>query len=271
MNMDTALEFAIAGAAGRMGRQLIAAATAAGHHITGGTETSASPDLNTDLGQLGGGAGLGITPVEPVAAAAQNARIWVDFTRPAATLEALAALTETKVQAVIIGTTGFTDAQTAQIAAYSDRFAIVQAGNFSLGIALMSRLTEMAGTHLGADWDIEIHETHHRHKVDAPSGTALMLGHAAASGRNADLETLRQPPYDGPDAKRQAGQIGFSVQRAGGVIGDHDASFTSEVERISIRHTALDRRVFAEGAIKAAEWASAQPPGLYTIHQVLGL
>ncbi len=269
--MTTPLNFAIAGAAGRMGRQLIAAAINAGHQITGGTEQNGSPDLKTDLGTLAGLPTLGISPVEPVAQAADMANVWIDFTSPAATLKALAALAETQVQAVIIGTTGFTDPQLAQIATYSDRFAIVQAGNFSLGIALATRLTELAATHLGPDWDIEIHETHHRHKMDAPSGTALMLGTAAAAGRGADLKTLRALPYNGPDAKRLAGEIGFSVRRSGGVIGDHDVSFTSEVEHISIRHRALDRSVFAEGAIKSAEWASTQPAGLYSIHQVLGL
>jgi len=269
--MNTPLKFAIAGAAGRMGRQLIAAAALAGHRITGGSEHAANPDLNADLGTLCGLPALGISPVEQVARAAADAQVWIDFTRPAATLEALAALSESPVQTVIIGTTGFTEAELTQIGSFSNRFAIVQAGNFSLGIALTTRLTEIAAAHLGEDWDVEIHETHHRHKVDAPSGTALMLGQAIASGRDANLETLRASPYDGADAQRQAGQVGFSVRRAGGVIGDHDVSFTSEFERISISHNALDRRVFADGAIKAAEWASRQPPGLYTIHQVLGL
>jgi 4-hydroxy-tetrahydrodipicolinate reductase len=269
--MNTPLKFAIAGAAGRMGRQLITAALNSGHRVTGGSEQAASKDIQTDLGTLAGQQELGATPVERVTLAARDANIWIDFTRPAATLEALESLTDTPVQTVIIGTTGFSDIELAKIGTYSDRFAIVRAGNFSLGIALATKLTELAAAHLGEDWDIEIHETHHRHKVDAPSGTALMLGQAVASGRDADLETLRASPYDGPNAQRQPGQVGFSVKRAGGVIGDHDVSFTSEFERISISHNALDRRVFADGAIKAAEWASRQPPGLYTIRQVLGL
>lgn len=269
--MTTPLKFAIAGAAGRMGRQLISAAIAAGHDVTGGTEKAENANYASDLGVLAGLGTIGLKPVTGVAEAASNARVWIDFTHPDATLVALAALADTPVQAVIIGTTGFTEEQLGRIRTFSDRFAIVQAGNFSLGIALMTRLTQIAATHLRDGWDIEILETHHKHKVDAPSGTALMLGDAAALGRNAKLDALRQSPYDGPDAKREAGKIGFSVRRSGGVIGEHDVSLSSDFERISISHSALDRRVFADGAIKAAEWAARQPPGLYSIHEVLGL
>ena len=254
-----------------MGRQLISAAIASGHHVSGGTEQKSSPDFASDLGTLAGLPALGRTPSDAAGQAASGAQVWVDFTRPDVTLSALADLADTPVTAVIIGTTGFTEAQLASIDSFSSRYAIVRAGNFSLGIALMTRLTEMAASHLGDGWDIEVLETHHKHKVDAPSGTALMLGDAAASGRGAKLETLRQAPYDGPDAKREAGKIGFSVRRSGGVIGDHDVSLTSDFERISISHSALDRRVFADGAIKAGEWAAEQAPGLYTIHDVLGL
>ncbi len=254
-----------------MGRQLISASIAAGHRVAGGTEHAASEHLGSDLGTLAGLPALGRKPVTDPAAAAQDANVWIDFTRPDITLEALSQLADTPVKSVIIGTTGFTDAQNETIKAHSDRFAIVQAGNFSLGIALMTRMTELAAKHLGEDWDVEILETHHRHKLDAPSGTALMLGNAAAAGRKAPLETLRQAPYDGPDAQRERGKIGFSVRRSGGVIGEHDVSLSSETERISISHSALDRRVFADGAVKAAEWASRQAAGLYTIHDVLGL
>ena len=118
---------------------------------------------------------------------------------------------------------------------------------------------------------MEILETHHKHKVDAPSGTALMLGHAGAEGRGHPLADLRAPAYDGTDAKRVPGEIGFSVRRSGGVIGEHDVTLTSQTEQITLAHKALDRRVFADGAIKAGEWAAAQKPGLYTIYDVLGL
>ena len=130
---------------------------------------------------------------------------------------------------------------------------------------------KQAASRLGEDWDIEVLETHHRHKVDAPSGTALMLGAAAAAGRSKPLNEVRAAPYDGADAKRVAGEIGFSVRRSGGVIGDHEVTYASEMEILSLRHTALDRAVFAYGAIKAAEWVAAQPPGLYDMSDVLGV
>lgn len=254
-----------------MGRQLVGTATTHGHQITGGTEQADSPHLADDIGTLAGLSPLGITPGAQIADAAGQADIWIDFTAPSATLAALSALKETSVRAIIIGTTGFTPDQEAEIAAHAQNFAIVKAGNFSLGIALLTSLTRLASAKLGEDWDLEVLETHHRHKVDAPSGTALMLADAAAEGRGASLEHLRATPYEGTDAKREPGKIGFSVRRSGGVIGEHDVTLTSETEQITLAHKALDRRVFADGAIKAAEWASDKSPGLYTIHDVLGL
>ena len=269
--MTKSLSLSIAGVAGRMGRQLVGAALANGHKIIGGTEHSASPDLATDIGTLAGLPPLGRQPKQHVIEATSGAGVWIDFTAPDITLKALDALGGSSVKSVIIGTTGFTEAQDSAIASYGDRFAIVKAGNFSLGIALLTKLTALAAQKLGSDWDLEILETHHKHKVDAPSGTALMLGDAAASGRGTPLTELRSPPYDGPDAKREPGKIGFAVRRSGGVIGEHDVTLTSDTEQITLAHKALDRRVFADGAIKAAEWASTKSPGLYTIHDVLGL
>jgi 4-hydroxy-tetrahydrodipicolinate reductase len=269
--MTKSLSLSVAGVAGRMGRQLVSAGLAKGHKIIGGTEHSASPDLATDIGTLAGLAPIGRTPKQHPIEATRGAEVWIDFTAPNITLKALDGLDGSSVKSVIIGTTGFTAAQDAAIGAHADRFAIVKAGNFSLGIALLTRLTTLAAQTLGPDWDLEILETHHKHKVDAPSGTALMLGEAAATGRGNLLTDLRTDPYNGPEAKREAGTIGFSVRRAGGVIGEHDVTLSSDTEQITLAHKALDRRVFADGAIKAAEWASTQSPGLYTIHDVLGL
>ena len=269
--MTKSLSLAVAGVAGRMGRQLVAAGLNAGHTITGGTEHSASPDLTTDIGTLAGLPALGRTPKQHPIEAAYGADTWIDFTAPAITLKSLEALGGSSVKSVIIGTTGFTPDQDAAIGAHADRFAIVKAGNFSLGIALLTQLTQLAAEKLGPDWDLEILETHHKHKVDAPSGTALMLGNAAADGRGAPLADLRAAPYDGTDAKRVPGEIGFSVRRSGGVIGEHDVTLTSDTEQITLAHKALDRRVFADGAIKAAEWAQGQKPGLYSIYDVLGV
>ena len=269
--MTKSLNIAIAGVAGRMGRQLVSASLAAGHAVSGGTEREGTKELTIDIGELAGTAPVGFTPLSSVAEATRSADTWIDFTAPDATLSALGALKDTSVKSVIIGTTGFTPAQDTALKAHANHFAIVKAGNFSLGIALLTRLTQLAAEKLGEDWDLEILETHHKHKVDAPSGTALMLGEAAAAGRGALLTDLRDGPYDGPDARRVPGKIGFSVRRSGSVIGEHEVTLTSDSEQLTLAHKALDRRVFADGAIKAAEWAAGQKPGLYSIHDVLGL
>lgn len=268
---DTAFSIAIAGVAGRMGRQLAAVAIDRGVRIAGGTEVAEAGAYAEDIGALAGRRAIGLKPVAGAAQAAADAVVWIDFTRPAATLAALGALAGTPVRAAVIGTTGFSEAEEAGIAAAARRLAIVKAGNFSIGVNLLEAVTRLAASRLGTDWDIEILETHHRMKSDAPSGTALMLGEAAAAGRGAPLADLRSPPYDGPAARRETGRIGFAVSRAGGVIGEHEVTFGSEKELIRLSHTALDRSVFAEGALHAAVWAAGQSPGLYSMNDVLGL
>ena len=269
--MKSSLKVAIAGVAGRMGQQIAQAALAAGHEISGATEAPGSASLGKDIGAILERSGIGIAPVEDPVEAARGADVWVDFTAPKATLAALHVLKAQGVKAAIIGTTGFDGADEGDIAEVAEEIAIVKAGNFSLGVNLLCALTRRAAESLGEDWDIEVLETHHRRKVDAPSGTALMLGDAAAKGRGADLKALRAGPYDGPDAKREKGMIGFAVRRSGGVIGDHEVTFGSDMEILSLAHTALDRAVFANGALAAARWAVRQPPGLYDMDDVLGL
>lgn len=269
--MSSTLKVSIAGIAGRMGQQIARAALAAGHEISGASEAPGSPDLGKDLGAILERPSLGVLSVAGPAEAAQGSDVWIDFTAPGATLAALAVLKAQGVRAAVIGTTGFDGAQEAEIAEIADDIAIVKAGNFSLGVTLLCELTRRAAGSLGEGWDIEVLETHHRHKADAPSGTALMLGDAAAQGRGADLKTLRRAPYDGPEAKREAGMIGFAVRRSGGVIGEHEVTFGSDMEIVSLAHTALDRAVFANGALAAARWAVRQPPGLYSMRDVLGL
>ncbi|MEQ8558900.1 MAG: 4-hydroxy-tetrahydrodipicolinate reductase [Henriciella sp.] len=269
--MKTNLKIAIAGVAGRMGQQIAQAALDAGHTITGATEASGSPKLGQDIGAILDRSDIGVVPVEDPAEAAKGADVWIDFTAPKATLAALHGLKAQGVKAAIIGTTGFDGADEADIAEVADEIAIVKAGNFSLGVNLLCALTRRAAESLGEDWDIEVLETHHRRKVDAPSGTALMLGDAAAQGRGSDLKALRSAPYDGPDAKRETGRIGFAVRRSGGVIGEHEVTFGSDMEILSLAHTALDRAVFANGALAAARWAVRQAPGLYDMDDVLGL
>ncbi|MEL7109311.1 MAG: 4-hydroxy-tetrahydrodipicolinate reductase [Pseudomonadota bacterium] len=269
--MTMKLNIAVAGCAGRMGRQLVQAAFAAEHTIVGGTEALGGAAIGEDIGRLVGQKPVGAVVTDTVALAAKDASVWIDFTIPQATIQALRALPDLGVSAVIVGTTGFDAEQEEEIAAAAQNIAIVKAGNYSLGVNLLEALVRQAAARLGDDWDIEVLETHHRHKVDAPSGTALMLAEAAAQGRGKPLSDLRAAPYDGRDAQRVSGEIGFSVRRTGGVIGDHEVTLGTEQEVLSLRHTALDRSVFAHGAIKAAEWAARQKPGLYDMTDVLGV
>lgn len=269
--MTDTLHIAIAGIAGRMGRQLYEAAGDLGHHVSGGTEAASSPYAGQSLTLLFPEAEGGpLINAEP-GAAAKGANVWIDFTVPGATLAALEVLADQGVTAAIVGTTGFTEADEAKIAAASTRLSIVKAGNFSLGVNLMQALVRQAAARLSEDWDIDILETHHRRKVDAPSGTALMLGEAVADGRGKALPEIRSAPYDGPEAARKPGEVGFAVRRIGDVAGEHEVMFGSDLEVLRISHTALDRSVFAHGAVKAAEWAVQQPPGLYNMDDVLGV
>ncbi len=254
-----------------MGRQLVRAAHEAGHALSGGSEAPGSEFLGQDLGPLAGVEPLDAVAHAGITEAGKGADVWIDFTIPSATLMALAMLPSLGVKAAIVGTTGFSEAEEAQIATAAERIAIVKAGNYSLGVNLLESLVRQAASRLGEDWDIEVLETHHNRKIDAPSGTALMLGEAAAEGRGKSLSALRMGPYDGPDAKRERGKIGFSVRRTGSVIGEHEVTLGSEMEIVSLSHTALDRAVFAHGAIKAAEWAALQPSGLYDMSDVLGV
>ena len=268
---DTALKVAVAGVAGRMGRQLAAMAISRGLTLSGASEAASAGVFDEDIGVLAGHRPIGAWPTPNVGEAAAGADIWIDFTRPEATIAALDALKGTSVRAVVIGTTGLGGEQNEAVADASGRFAIVKSGNFSLGVNLLQALTRLAASRLGADWDIEILESHHRLKVDAPSGTALMLAEAAAEGRGGALKDLLAPPYLGPDAPRKDGEIGIAVRRAGGIYGEHEVLFGSSREVLRFSHMALDRAVFAEGAVHAAIWAAGQPPGLYGMDDVWGL
>lgn len=262
---------AIAGAAGRMGRELVSGAVARNFPISGATEAPGLDVVGAPLCDLVMSGPADVFVVTDPVTAASDARVWIDFTTPAATLAALEALRHTPVSGVVIGTTGFSEAELEAVERASESFAIVKAGNFSLGVAMLCALVETTAARLGAAWDIEVLETHHRRKMDAPSGTALMVGEAAAKGRGVSLETLKSAPYDGPDALREEGRIGFSVRRAGGVVGEHEAMFASDREILKLSHTALDRAVFVDGALQAAQWVSGQAPGLYAMTDVLDL
>ena len=195
----------------------------------------------------------------------------IDFSTPEASVELARACAERGGPALVIGSTGLSPEQDALIEAAADKIAIVRSGNFSLGLNILIGLVEHAAQRLdGRDWDIEVLETHHRRKVDAPSGTALMLGEAAANGRGRDLEDLKTAPYDGITGPREPGKIGFASLRAGGVIGEHTVLFGSEDELLTLSHSAIDRSLFAKGAVAAAAWVRNRRPGLYDMQDVLG-
>lgn len=265
------LRIAIAGAAGRMGAALTRAADARDDiRIVGATER-AGPAIGADVATLAGlSRELGVRACETAAEAAAEADVWIDFTTPEATIAALRSLRG--VRAAIVGSTGFSGAQhEGVINAAAQRFAVVRSGNFSVGVTVMTDLVRRAAAALGPDWDVEIVEAHHRRKVDAPSGTALMLGQAAAEGRGGALEALELPPRDGQVGPRPEGGIGFAVVRGGGIVGEHEVLFAGEREVLRLGHQALDRAIFADGALRAALWAAEQPPGLYDMRDVLGL
>ena len=195
----------------------------------------------------------------------------IDFSTPEASLALAQLCAERGGPALVIGSTGFTTEQEAALSTASTRVAVVRSGNFSLGVNILIGLVEHAAQRLDArDWDIEVLEAHHRRKVDAPSGTALMLGEAAANGRDVDLADVRSPPYDGIPGEREPGRIGFASLRAGGIVGDHTVMFASEDEVLTLSHSAIDRSLFARGAVAAAAWVRTRPPGLYDMQDVLG-
>ena len=195
----------------------------------------------------------------------------IDFSTPEASVDLAKACAERGGPALVIGSTGLSPEQDALIEAAAEKIAIVRSGNFSLGLNILIGLVEHAAQRLDArDWDIEVLETHHRRKVDAPSGTALMLGEAAANGRGRDLEDLKTAPYDGITGPREPGKIGFASLRAGGGIGEHAVLFGSEDELLTLSHSAIDRSLFAKGAVAAAAWVRNRRPGLYDMQDVLG-
>lgn len=252
-----------------MGREVIAAAAASDEvALTGGSVRPGSDAEGADLGVLGGREALDIRAVKDESAFA-NADVVIDFSTPDAAIRILDFLPQGC--AFITGTTGYDRAQRDILQDAGAGRAIVAADNFSAGVTLLSALVETAAKALDSEWDIEISETHHRRKADAPSGTALLLGRAAAAARGGNLDTLAEYARYGQTGKRKQGKIGFSVSRAGGVVGEHEITFISEKERVILGHSAFDRAIFAEGALRAALWAANQMPGLYDMRDVLGL
>ena len=205
------------------------------------------------------------------AEALSAARVVIDFTTAEASTE-LAAQAAARGVALVIGSTGFSPDQLRRIEAAASRVPIVRAGNFSLGVNMLMGLVAQAARALpAADWDIEVFEAHHRRKIDAPSGTARMLGEAAASGRGVDLDSVSTHGRSGITGARRPGEIGFSVLRGGGIVGEHSVVFAGEEEILTLSHSARDRGLFARGALAAARWVAGQPPGSYDMQDVLGL
>jgi 4-hydroxy-tetrahydrodipicolinate reductase len=261
----------VAGGGGRMGRTLVRAiAETPGLVLAGATEAAGSPLIGEDSGVLAGLPANRVPVVSEVKPLVIAADAIVDFTAPDATI-ALAALAAETGIAHVIGTTGLSASDEAKIKDAARRAIIVKSGNMSLGVNLLAALTRRVAKALDDDFDIEILEMHHNKKVDAPSGTALLLGRAAAEGRGVDLDQHAVKSRDGHTGARQRGDIGFAALRGGTVVGEHSVIFAGTAERIELVHKAEDRVIFARGALKAALWTRGQKPGLYSMADVLGL
>ncbi len=265
------MKIGIVGCAGRMGRMVTAEVLAAtGLDLAGGTEPPASEFLGQDLGALAGAGTLGVQVADDAEVLFKVSDAVIDFTQPDATL-AHAVLAGQEGVALVVGTTGLEQAHLDALKKASAKAVIVQAANMSVGVNVLLGLTARAAGLLGDDYDIEISEIHHRHKVDAPSGTALALGEAAAGARGVELDKVSDRGRDGVTGERRAGNIGFSVMRGGDVAGDHTVVFAGPGERVELTHKAGDRAIFARGAIQAALWTQDKKPGLYSMLDVLGL
>ena len=261
----------ITGGSGRMGQMLINQITASEQcKLVGVLERKGHPWVGRDVGEAMGGAAIGVITTDDALEVFAKAQAVIDFTAPAATV-VFAGLAAQARAVHVIGTTGFSDADLKAINAASRHAVIVRAGNMSLGVNLLVKLTEKVAAALDADFDIEIIETHHNQKIDAPSGTALMLGDAAAVGRNVSLNDVRDSGRNGMTGARKRGDIGFTAIRGGDIVGDHDVLFAAMGEQITLRHRATDRAVFARGALKAALWGQDKSPGEYDMMDVLGL
>jgi 4-hydroxy-tetrahydrodipicolinate reductase len=261
----------VSGAAGRMGRMVVRTIHESdGLELTGALERPDSPWLGADPAVLAGCPASGLAIVADPLPLLIEADAIIDFSSPAASV-ALAGLAAQARIADVIGTTGLSDEDLDKIDWAARHAPIVRSGNMSIGVNLLAALTRRAASALGEDFDIEILETHHRMKVDAPSGTALLLGEAAAEGRGVSLKNHSARGRDGLTGARRTGDIGFASLRGGTVVGDHSVIFAGEGERVILSHHAEDRALFARGALKAVTWAKDRKPGLYSMADVLGL
>ena len=265
------LRLVIAGAGGRMGRTLLRAISeASGFALAGAVDREGAAEIGADTGMLAGLSPSGKKVTADALPLDAQADAIIDFTTPASTV-ALAALAAQARIVHVIGTTGMSAADDAKLEAAARHAALIRSGNMSLGVNLLAALVKRAAASLGQEFDIEILEMHHNRKVDAPSGTALLLGNAAAEGRNVSLEKNSVRSRDGHTGARKAGDIGFATLRGGTVVGDHSVIFAGPSERIELTHKAEDRMIFARGALAAAKWGKGKKPGIYSMADVLGL
>lgn len=265
------MRIAVMGAAGRMGLELVRSIhSVEGCVVAGGTERPGSHAVGQDLGSLAGVGHLGVNITDDPLELIAKVDAILDFTAPKATVE-FAGLAANARIVHVIGTTGLSEADEAAIAAAARHATIIKAGNMSLGVNLLVAITRKVAQALDADFDVEVVEMHHKHKVDLPSGTALMLGQAAAEGRGIALKDHRVSGRDGHTGARRKGDIGFAALRGGNVVGEHTVIFAGEGERIELTHIATDRGIFARGAVKAALWGRGKGPGLFAMADVLGV
>lgn len=266
------IKVAIAGAVGRMGRELVEAITHSESDIAVSVATvrADDPALGVDVGLLAVGSALGVETVAELDSVLDDFDVLIDFTTPEATLQHLA-LCQQNRKAMVIGTTGFSESQHQRIANSGETIPIVFAPNMSIGVNLCFNLLEQAARVLGDDVDIEIIEAHHRHKKDAPSGTALKMGEIVAQALDRNLQQVALYGREGMGEERDRKTIGFSTVRAGDIVGDHTVIFAGLGERVEITHKASSRMTFAIGAVRAANWIADKDPGLYSMRDVLNL
>lgn len=262
---------AICGASGRMGRALIQAIAATeGATLAAAIERPDSSLLGADAGELAGVGALGVKLVGSLDEVLADFDVVIDFSVPAATV-ANVALCSLHGKKIVIGTTGLNEAQKGALSAAAEQIGLVYSGNYSIGVNVSLKLLELAAKAFGETVDIEVIEAHHRHKVDAPSGTALMMGEAVAGALGRDLKEAAVYERHGHTGARERGTIGFQTIRGGDIVGDHNVMFIGEGERLEIRHVATSRMNFANGAVRAALWVAGQGKGLYNMQDVLGL
>ena len=269
------IEIAILGADGRMGTAVIQAIADRTDVRLGAAITApGTAELGQDAGTLAGVGALGVALTSDIKSGIETCDVLIDFSAPRAAINASRLLSASgraaRCKAMVSGTTGFTATEDEAFNVASDNIALLRAGNFSPGVTALSVLVELAAEKLGTGWDIEILEMHHRHKIDAPSGTALLLGEAAAKGRGLDLAESQTLSRVGVTGARKDEDIGFAVLRGGGVFGRHDVKLANEHEMITLSHDAFDRSVWARGAVSAAVWTAQQKPGLYNMRDLLG-